>query len=42
MEVYQYRPHFHVFGHAHFCGNKSNGGVFTEYYNVSQFDDLRK
>ena len=42
MEVYQYRPHFHVFGHAHSCGNKSKGGVYTEYYNVSQFDDLRK
>ena len=42
MEVYQHHPHFHVFGHAHSCGNKSKGGVFTEYYNVSQFDDLRK
>ena len=42
MEVYQHHPHFHVFGHAHSCGNKSKGGVYTEYYNVSQFDDLRK
>ena len=42
MEVYQRHPHFHIFGHAHSCGKKSKGGVYTEYYNVSQFDDLRK
>lgn len=41
MEVYQSHPHFHVFGHAHSCGNKSKGGAFTQYYNVSQFNDLK-
>ena len=42
LEVYRSRPRFHVFGHAHSCGNKSKGGAFTEFYNVSQFDELRK
>ena len=42
MEVYRFHPRFHVFGHAHSCGNQSKGGAFTEFYNVSQFDELRK
>ena len=42
LEVYRSQPRFHVFGHAHSCGSQSKGGAFTEFYNVSQFDELRK
>lgn len=42
MEVYRSHPRFHVFGHAHSCGNQSKGGAFTEFYNVSQFDELKE
>lgn len=41
LEVYRSQPRFHVFGHAHFCGNQSKGGAFTEFYNVSQFNELK-
>ena len=27
--------------HAHSCGNQSKGGAFTEFYNVSQFNELK-
>jgi len=42
LEVYRSQPRFHVFGHAHSCGSQSKGGAFTVFYNVSQFDELRK
>lgn len=41
LEVYRSQPRFHVFGHAHSCGNQSKGGAFTEFYNVSQFNELK-
>ena len=41
LEVYRSQPRFHIFGHAHSCGNQSKGGAFTEFYNVSQFNELR-
>ena len=41
LEVYRSQPRFHVFGHAHSSGNQSKGGAFTEFYNVSQFNELR-
>lgn len=41
LEVYRSHPRFHVFGHAHSCGNQSKGGAFTEFYNVSQFNELK-
>lgn len=41
LEVYHSQPRFHVFGHAHSCGNQSKGGAFTEFYNVSQFNELK-
>ena len=41
LEVFRFQPCFHVFGHAHSCGNQSKGGAFTEFYNVSQFNELR-
>ena len=41
LEVYRSQPRFHVFGHAHSCGNQSKGGAFTEVYNVSQFNELK-
>jgi Icc-related predicted phosphoesterase len=41
LEVYRSQPRFHVFGHAHSCGNQSKSGAFTEFYNVSQFNELK-
>ena len=41
LEVYRSQPRFHIFGHAHACGTQSKGGAFTEFYNVSQFNELR-
>ena len=41
LEVFRSQPRFHVFGHAHSCGNQSKGGAFTEFYNVSQFNELK-
>lgn len=41
LEVYRSQPRFHVFGHAHSSGNQSKGGAFTEFYNVSQFNELK-
>ncbi|MDL2291550.1 metallophosphoesterase [Bacteroides sp. OttesenSCG-928-F21] len=40
--VLQKRPKNHLFGHIHAEGEKSEIGTWTEFYNVSQFDQLKK